>query len=424
MDGVLNNIDFGDPTTLFIIVTAVVAIGFAAAALRNGKFLGYIFRNVTRNPVRAVLSMASTFVCLFLLMVLISFFEVQEQSAKSLAPYNRIISMSSQGLGQRVPIALEQDLRGLSDKGVVNTTPFSWFGGKLGEEQMPFAQFGVNPEDFAKIYGEFTIPEDQLKNWLENKDGCLIGYKLAAERGFKVGDKIPLKGDIYPVDLDLTVQGIYQCPKDSDPRTCFYHWSYLDEKLKQIRPEIAGNAGVFVIKCKDSRSMASLSATIDAMTANTQFPTRTQTEEAFSLMFVEMWGDLKGVVRNVGFAAVLSLICAVANTMAMALRERTTEVAVLKAIGFSRARVFTFVTLEALIVTLLGGLAGSIGAKLLFDSYDLAAHAGGFLAAFFVAWPTALLGLSLAFWIGLASGLVPAIRAATLPVVQGLRKVV
>ncbi len=240
-----------------------------------------------------------------------------------------------------------------------------------------------------------------------------------------MGDPLPLKGDIYPFDLNLTIRAIYDGPVNRDRRMCMFHWDYLDEGLKRdAKGQGSGNAGIVVAKCKSGDLMTSLSRKIDAQYQNSDTPTRTQTEEAFGKMFAEMMGDLRGMIRNIGMAVIFSLFCVSGNAMAMALRERTTEVAVLKAIGFGKQLVIFLVLAEAVLVSGIGGVVGALGCKLLCDVVDVAQFSGGFLPLFYVPWSTALLGLAVSLLIGFASGFIPAIIAARLSVVDGLRKVV
>ena len=387
------------------------------------KYLTYVFRNARRNPVRSLLTVASTAVSLFLMMILFSFFSVSDEVARSSRQYDRIVTLNSQGFAGIVPIVRVREIAAMD--GVVAVTPFDWFGGKYGEERMPFAQFGVDPETFLTVYDEFTMPPEQVKAWKDDKAGCIVGRKLAEDRKLKVGDPLPLKGDIYPVDLKLTIRGIYNGPPIRDLRMCLFHWSYLDDLLKTSSlAGASGNAGCIVARCKSGDVMAPLCRKIDAAYLNTDNATRTQTEEAFNKFFMEMLGDLRGMVRRIGMAVVLSLVLVSANALAMALRERTTEIAVLKAIGFGRQLILFFVLSEAMIVSGLGGLVGAIGCKLLFDAVDLSKYSGGFMAFFYVPWMTALVGLALSLLIGFASGLIPAVLAARLSVVKGLRKVV
>lgn len=387
------------------------------------KYLHYIYRNARRNPVRSLLTIASTGVTLFLMMILVSFFTINGEVAKGLGEYNRIVAMNAQGFAGMLPISRVREIA--AQDGIVAATPFSWYGGKYGEEQMPFAQFGVDPNTIFAIYDELTIPADQLKAFQEDKAGCVIGSKLAEDRGWKVGDPLPLKGDIYPFDLNLTIRGIYDGPHDRDRRMCMFNWDYLDEGLKRdAGGQGAGNAGVIVAKCKESGQMAALCRKIDAEYLNTDKPSRTQSEEAFGAMFSEMMRDLQWLIAAIGMAVLVSLIFVAGNAMAMALRERTTEVAILKAIGFNRSLVLNLVLAEAVLVAGIGGLIGSFGCKLLCDVVDVSRYSAGTLPFFFVSWRTALSGLLVSLLIGLLSGIVPAVTAARRSVIQGLRKVV
>ena len=387
------------------------------------KFLGYILRNARRNPIRSGLTVASVAICLFLMMILRSFLAINSEVSADVRIYNRIVTMGAQGFAQPVPIARVAEIEQMD--GVVAATPFAWYGGKLGEEVMPFAQFGVDADKAFKIMDEFTLPADQAKAFREDRAGCVIGKKLAEDRGLKVGDRLPLKGDAYPVDLNLTIRGIYDGPSNRDRRMCLFHWEYLDELLKQPPyTRRSGNAGIVFIKCKNAEIMPELCRKIDLAYRNSDPPTRTQTEEAFGKMFAEFFGNMRDLIQAVGLAVVVSLLCVAGNAMAMAMRERTTEIAVLKAIGFGKGLVLALVLAEAVVVAGVGGILGAFGSKAFFDVVDIARYTAGFLPFFYVSWTTALLGFALSLGIGLLSGIVPAARAASLSVVNGLRKVV
>ena len=387
------------------------------------KFLGYILRNARRNPIRSGLTIASTAISLFLMMVLVSFFTINNEASAASRIYNRIVVLNSSGFAGLIPIARVNEIAAMD--GIVATTPFSWFGGKYGEETLPFAQFGVDPQTFFKVYDDFTIPEAQLKAFQDDLAGCVIGRKLADDRKLKIGDPLPLRGNTYPCDLKLTIRGIYDGPSDRDRRRCLFNWFYLDESLKAANGgRSLGNAACIVAKCKTGDLMRPLSQKIDANYLNSDNPTRTQTEEAFGKMFTEMLGDLKGMMQWVGAAVLFSLFCVAGNAMAMALRERTTEVAVLKAIGFGKQLVLFLILAEAMIVSGIGGVIGSIGCKILCDNFDLSRFTVGILPFFYVSWGTALLGFTVSLLIGFLSGVLPAFNASRLSVIKGLRKVV
>jgi len=386
------------------------------------KFLSLVFRNARRNPIRSTLTIGSLTISLFLSMILISLATVGGEVARSARGKNRIIVMSSLGFAQPVPYARVAEVAALP--GVDAATPFSWYGGKYNEEVMPFAQFGVDPEKFFRIYDELSIPAAELKAWQADRAGCVIGRKLANDRKIKVGDLLPLKDGVYPFNLSLTVRGIYDGPPNRDLRACYFDWAYLDEGLKNTGGAGAGNAGTIFVRCKDQDRMKALSARIDENYSSSDTQTRTQTEEAFSNMFAEMAGDFRWIIVAIGLAVGVSLLCVAANAMAMALRERTTEVAVLKAIGFGKPLVISLILAESLLIAGIGGVLGAIGCKLFCDVVDISRFTAGMMPFFYVPWSTAIGGLVVALGIGVFSGLFPAVRAAQISVVNGLRKVV
>jgi putative ABC transport system permease protein len=399
------------------------------------KYLTYILRNVRRNPIRTILTIASTGICLFLMMILLAFFAMREDATRENRIYNRIITMNANGFAGMVPIGRLPEIAAID--GVLAASPFSWYGGKYHDEVMPFAQFAVDAETVFTILDEFTVPPDQLAAFQANKDGCAIGRRLASDRGLKVGDPLPLKGDVYPVDVDLTVRAIYDGPGNRNLRMCLFHYDYLDEALKRVTMSStsggslatsssrqSGNAGMIFVKCKNGDIMPSICQKIDELYRNSEFPTRTQTEEAFGKYFADMLGDLKGAIYGIGMAMVVSLLFVAGNAMAMAMRERTGEVAVLKAIGFSKGLVLFLVLTEAILVAGFGGILGSLGCKALCDFVDVARFTGGFLPVFFVPWKIALFGVVVSLFVGFLSGFVPAILAANTSVINGLRKVV
>lgn len=387
------------------------------------KYFGYVWRNLRRNNVRTALTIGSIGISLCLMMIMLSFLSINSSVSNSLKGSNRIIAMSSQGFTTPVPIRFVSEVAQV--EGVVATSPLSWYGGKYKEEIMPFAQFGIYPDEIFKIWDELDISDAEKKAFAQDPSGCVIGYKMAAERGIKIGDPMPLKGTIYPFDLDLTVRGIYKCPPDRDGRMLIFNWNLLEEGLKaNFQGRQAGNAGTVFAKVKPGSDPATLCRKIDTMTINSDTPTRTQTEDAFVAQFAEMWGDMRTMISAVGLAVVVSLCFVSGNAMAMAMRERTTEIAVLKAIGFTNGKILGMVLTESVIVGTMGGLVGAIGTKLLFDAFDVSPYTGGALPFFFVPWPTAILGMGASLMIGLLSGIFPATAAARLGVIQGLRKVV
>lgn len=385
------------------------------------KYLPLIIRNVLRNKVRSLFTGSSIAVSLFLVVMLYSFLTVQDEMMETSLVYNRVIVMNVQGLTGNVPIAYVDRIRKID--GVTAVTPFSWFGGKYRDEKIVFGQFGVDADSVSEVYADYEIPADQLKAWQKDKTGCVVGALIAKNKGWEIGDKIPLKGDIYPVDLELTVRGIYDGPKSIDREMLWFHFEYLDEALKAMDSGRAGNAGIVVLRARNANIMPDLMKDIDTTFASSDAPVRAMTEKQFQQSFMEMMGNVRGFIRYTSIAVVVALLCVAANTMAMALRERTREIALLKAIGFPRGTVLGLFLAESIAIGMLGGLVGALGGKLLFATVDFSKWIPG-LGFLYVPWKTAVAGVLLATFIGLVSGIVPAWRAAQSSVVEGLRKVV
>jgi putative ABC transport system permease protein len=273
-----------------------------------------------------------------------------------------------------------------------------------------------------EVFDELKIDPKQLQAWQENRRGCVVDRRLAERRGWSIGERIPLKGTFYQYDLDLELVGLFDSELTND--SLLFHWEYLDEGLKQKNQAGSGNAGTIFIKATGRNVMPRIAEEIDSHFASSNNPTRTQTEEAFAQMFTDMLGNVQTYIRNIGLAIVFSLSLVAANAMAMSIRERTTEIAVLKAIGFSRGRVLWLVLGEAVSIAVLGGLLGVlIGCSCLQGLHLLITQFFPFsVHELPLGW---LIGVFLASaGIGLASGIVPAVRAARLSVVNGLRQVI
>lgn len=386
------------------------------------KFLPYVLRNVFRNKIRTLFTSLSIAISLFLVALLYSYMSMQEELGSSTIPYNRLVVMHANGLTNIVPVAHVDRVAAL--EGVQVVTPFTWFGGTYGDDKIFFAQFGCDPKTVTQVFEEYKLTPDELQAWQKDKTGCVIGAKLARMRGWKVGDKVPLKSGLYDCTLELIVRGIYDAPKAADQEMLWFHWDYLDEERKKARDPLSGNVGTIMLKVSRSSSLPDVAARINERFASSDAPVKALTEQAFNAMFMEMMGDVKGFIEKTTMAVVFSLICVAANSMAMSMRERTREVAVLKALGFGRWLVISLVLAEAATISMFGGLLGLLGAKLLFSVVDLSLMGLPGLSQLYVPWMLVLQGTVLSVFIGLVSGIVPAFRAADASVVDGLRRVV
>jgi putative ABC transport system permease protein len=295
----------------------------------------------------------------------------------------------------------------------------NWFNGIYQDPKNFFAQFAVDAPTFFALYPECLIPPGELRAFEIERTACVVGRKLAKKYGWKIGDRVPLEGTIYPGRWEFVIRAIYAGKtEDVDENTMFFHWDYLNESLPQGRRD---QVGIYYLRLATPDLAARVGRAVDAMFENSNTPTRTETEKAFALGFISMLGNVRLLLLLIGSAIVFAIMLVTINTMMMAFRERTTEIAVLKTLGFADTLVLNLVAGEAMGVALLGGLIGCGLAVLVFLRSDFTA--GGLLPSFRVTAGTVGLGLLLSALMGFLSGLVPALQAARLPIVTALRKV-
>jgi putative ABC transport system permease protein len=385
------------------------------------KYLPLILRNVARNKIRTLFTALSIAISLFLVVTLYSFLSSGEDVDEINSDAHRVAVLHEAGLAGQLPIVYVDRIRRID--GIAVASPMSWFGGKYREETTQIAQFATDPQAIFDVYPELTIPADQLEAWRKDKTGCVVGSIIARNKGWKVGDKLPLTGDIYPVNLELTVRGIYDGPETMDRGWILFHFEYFDELLKKDSHPSAGNAGIVMLRAASAEKIAPVMQEVEASFESSDAPVTAMTEKAFNQSFLEMIGNVKGFIRFTSTAVVLALLSVAGNAMAMSLRERTREIALLKAVGFSKGKVLGMFLAESVAIGLLGGVIGAVGAKVLFGILDMGAIDAN-LARFFVPWRTVYWGLALSAFVGFLSGIIPAWRAGNLSVVDGLRKVV
>ena len=384
------------------------------------KSLKYVWRNVTRNKLRSVLTILSVGFSLALMTVLYGYMAAQDTWKGEADKYDRIVVMNIQGFSGMLPISYVDRICDMEH--VEAAVPYAWYGGSYEDQQMPFAQFATDASQAFSVWSEYTIDAEQLAAWQNNRRGCVADRRLAEKWGWNIGDRIPIKGTYYRFDLDLELCGTFDSPLNTD--SLWFHWIYLDEGLKQMNTDGTGNSGTIFAKIDSESAIPGVIDAIDDRFVSSDNPTRTQTEAAFAQMFADMLGNVQAYIRNIGLAVVFSLSLVAANAMAMSMRERVTEVAVLKAIGFSGRRVLGMILGESFLIAMCGGFFGvGLGCAFLQllhtampQQFPFAVHE---MLGLWLVW-----GLIAAAGIGVVSGLVPAIRAARLTVVDGLRRVV
>lgn len=377
------------------------------------KYAVLVWSNLMRSKRRTLLTLASVAVAFFLFATLASVLTTLSAVA-DVGSEARLATRNAIGITFDLPQSYHERLR--ATRGIREATHVSWFGGVYVDPKDFFAQFAIDPVVYFDMYPEMLIPDEQLAAFRGERTAAVAGRKLMEKFGWRLGQTVTLQGTIWPGDWEFTIRGVYEAEDPSfGEEAMFFHFDYLYELSNQT-----ARHGWYILELEDPAQAAAVSARIDAMFENSTAPTKTETERAFQTGFVTMWGNVGFLVRAIGTAVFFAILLIAANTMMMAARERTGEVAVLKTLGFRDGQLAGFVVTEALIISLSGGFLGLMGAKLIFESSDPLAS---FLPGFSVAIGTIGAGLGIAALLGLVAGAVPAWQSARLSVVEALRHV-
>jgi putative ABC transport system permease protein len=294
--------------------------------------------------------------------------------------------------------------------------PQNWFGGVYKDDKSHnfFAQFGTDPEEFFKVYNDWQIPADELAAWQHDRAGAIVDSDIAKKFNWHVGQKVIITGTIFPVNLELTIRGIFKAPQPTN--ALYYNQTYVEEAV----PYLKGKQGFYTILASTPEDVPKIQAAVDDMFRNSPQPTKTETERAFQLGFIAMLGNVKAFILSICGAVVFAILLVSANTMAMSIRERTREVAVLKTLGFTRRTVLSLFVSEAVVLALVGGIIGSM---LAFVIGMGAAKVGGFIGALKVDPATMTVALVVAALMGFVSAVIPSYNASRLGIVEGLRHI-
>jgi putative ABC transport system permease protein len=378
------------------------------------KFLPLLAANLLRRKVRTILTLGSFAVALFLFCLLVTIRAAFNQGVEA-AGADRMLVINKVSMIQPLPIAYRD--RVLRVPGVKEATYANWFGGVYQDEKNFFPQFAVDAGTYREIYNEFLVPPDQWQAFLADKQGAVVGKSTADRFGWKVGDRVPIKGAIYPGDWEFNVRGIYTGKRPNDDLTQFwFRWDYLKEKAPPWAQNIVG---WYIVRIAPGSDGVQVAKAIDAAFANSAWETRTQSESAFMASFVEQMGNIEFLMIAIGSVVFFTLLLVTGNTMAICVRERTGELAVLKTVGFTDRSVLVLVMIESLLVAMIGGGLGIALAKAFTLGGD---PTRGMLASFYLPPEGIAAGAALALSVGLLAGLIPAVSAMRLQVVEALRR--
>ena len=381
--------------------------------------LKLILRNALRHRLRTLLTVLGLLVAILSFGLLQTVVDAWYTGANSAAP-DRLVTRSAVSLVVPLPVHYRDKIRAID--GVRSVASANWFAGVYQEPKNFFPQFAIDPLTYLAMYPEYRIHPDQLRDFMRDRKGAVVGRKLADTYGFKLGDVVPLKGTIFAGNWEFVVRAIYEgaTPK-TDTSQFFFHWEYLNETVRTRAPQRANQVGVFVVQVRDVSRAAEISAAIDAQFRNSPAETLTETEKAFQIGFIKQTEAIVIAIRIVSFVVIFIILAVMANTMAMTARERIAEHATLKALGFGPGFLGGLIYGESLAIAFAGS---ALGVLLTFPVADwFGAKMGTLFPVFEVSGETVWLQFACALVVGVAAAVVPAYRAAQVRIVEGLRAV-
>ncbi|BET69099.1 ABC transporter permease [Opitutales bacterium ASA1] len=382
------------------------------------KYLALVLGGLRRKKLRTAFTILSIGVA-FSLFGFLGAIQNALLGGVDLAGKDRIVVRHRVSIIQNLPVAYADRIARIPD--VDTVAHFSWFNGMFQDQRQPIPSFPTVPETCLEVYPEIVIPPDQIETWKRTRTGAVIGRKLAERNGWKVGDRIPLRSPIWPAKdggaWTFDIVGIYDASKRGiDTSAMYFHYDYFDEN----RQWGEGMIGWYVIKVADPERTAEIAAAIDLEFANSAAETKAEPEGVFMQGFIQQLGDIGTIVMAILGAVFFTILLVAGNTMAQSVRERTEEIGVLKAIGFTDGRVLAIVLSESLAIALIGGAAGLVLGWMMVAGFAPAVEA--FLPGFFLKSSIFVTGGLLALGVGFVAGVLPAMQAGRLRIAEALRR--
>jgi putative ABC transport system permease protein len=377
----------------------------------------FIVRNAFRNKRRSLLTMVSISFSLLLLTLMICIWRAFYVDQVAPEAARRLIIRDRVSLAFFLPAFYREKIRAVP--GVTAVAPLTWFGGRYIDDRPEhfFAQLATDPDEYLKVASDKIVPPDQLKAWQQDRAGAMVDVTLAEKYHWKIGDKITLQGTIFSVNPELTIRAIYH--RDPPQNALYFNTKYLEEAV----PWMKGQAGWYAAQIDSADDVARAAKEIDDMFRDSPLQTKTESEKAFQLGFVASLGNVKAFILGICGAVAFAIMLVSANTMAMSVRSRTREVAVLKTLGFTQSRVLSIFISEAVALAVSGGVLG-----ILFAVPVIAFLTHGFIGLGIpldmkIKAPTAAIALIASLLLGLISGYLPAHRASRMNIVDALRHI-
>jgi putative ABC transport system permease protein len=382
-------------------------------------FFKLIVRNAFRHRLRTLLTMLGIVIAVLafgLLRTVVDAWSAGVDAASS----TRLVTRNAISLVFPLPLTYEERIRQVP--GVKTVSRANWFGGVYIDKRNFFPQFAVDGRAYLELYPEYRVAPEQLKTFLLDRKGCVVGRKLAQTYGWRLGDTVPLRGTIFPGNWEFVVRAIYDGEDaGTNASQLFFHWDYLNETLKRTAPRRANQVGIFLVGISDPDAAAQTSREIDALFRNSLAETLTETEKAFQLGFFSMTEAIVVAIRIVSFVIIVIIMAVMANTMAMAARERMPEYATLKALGFHPRFLGGLMFGESLFIALTAGGLGMLA------TFPLVKGFGNLMGKLFPVFQlspqTLLLQMAAVALVGVIAALVPSWRASRVVIAEGLRAI-
>jgi putative ABC transport system permease protein len=380
------------------------------------KYLSFVLRNTFRNKRRTILTVLSIGMSLFLICTLRSLLEALESPPMAPDAAKRVVIRHATGLANNMPISYRETIR--KTPGVEHVLASQWYGGVYKDPADFFAQFAVDADHFFDVYPEFqTGAPDQREAFMKSRTASIVGKNLAKRHDWKVGDRVTLKGALFPVDVETTIAGLLE--GGGSDEVFYFRFDYFNELLSK---EIGDRVSTFIIRASNPDDLPAIAEAIDRGFENTAAPTKTETESAFILGFMSMYGNVRLLIMSITTVVLFTVVLVAANTMAMSIRERTGEIAIMKTLGFTPGAVMAMTIGESAIIALAGGLLGSMGGRFLFQQIDLIVVTQGFIPLLDIRWATVALAALASLIIAFLSTFFPALSVARMPIAVALRR--
>lgn len=378
------------------------------------KFLPLLLSAFRRKRMRTLLTAGSILVALFLFGLLSAIDRAFTQGIE-LAGADRLIVRNKTSIIISLPYSYKNDI--MKIPGVKNISYACWFGGVYKDPKNFFPQYAIDKDNFRKVFPEYIVPKEQEETFLRDKEGCIVGRKIAERFGWKIGDRIPILGTIYPGTWEFNICGIYDGKRAEDDLTqLWFRYDYLEER----RTFEKGMVGWYSVTLEDPDRAAEAASAIDSQFANSPYETASETEKGFMIGFMKQVGNIKLILLTVGGVVFFTLLLVTGTTMAVSVRERTVELGILKSIGFSDLAILSIIISESVFLSITGGAAGILLAKLFTISGPTI---GGFVGILYLTPARLVVGFFVAMIVGVLSGMIPAIIALRLRIVDALRRV-